>query len=110
MTETMPPEIAVIDLDRRRREGEPVTVLDVREPWEVEVCRIPGSLAVALDTLPERVGDLPREGMLVLVCHHGMRSLRAAAWLRAHGFGNAVNLAGGIDAWAREVEPGMRTY
>ena len=103
-------EIDVAELDRRRRAGEALTVLDVRESWEVELCRIPDSIAIPLDTLPERLHEVPREGTVVLVCHHGVRSARAASWLRAHGFDNAMNLVGGIDAWAREVEPGMRTY
>jgi rhodanese-related sulfurtransferase len=103
-------EMDVRELDRLRRAGEPITVLDVREPWEVELCRIEGSRAMPLDTLPEHLDELPREGVLVIVCHHGVRSGRAAAWLRAHGFDNAHNLSGGIDSWAREVEPSMRTY
>lgn len=105
-----PFEIDVRELDQRRRSGETIAVLDVREPWEVELCRIEGSLALPLDTIPARLEELPRDGVLVIVCHHGVRSARAVAWLRAHGFDNAVNLAGGIDAWAREIEPAMRTY
>jgi rhodanese-related sulfurtransferase len=104
------PEIDVRELDQLRRRGEKVTVLDVREPWEVELCRIEGSRALPLDTIPQYLEELPHEELLVIVCHHGVRSGRAASWLRAHGFENAVNLAGGIDAWAREVEPSMRTY
>lgn len=105
-----PFEIDVRELDQRRRSREAVTVIDVREPWETDLCRIEGSRALPLDTIPEHLEELPREGLLVIVCHHGVRSGRAAAWLRAHGFDNAVNLAGGIDAWAREIEPSMRTY
>lgn len=103
-------EIDVRDLDRLRRSGETVTVLDVREPWELELCSIEGSRALPLDTIPEHLEELPREGLLVVVCHHGVRSARAAAWLRARGFDNVVNLDGGIDAWAREIEPSMRIY
>ena len=77
---------------------------------EVEICRLPDSLDVPLAHLSERVDALPRDGMLVILCHHGMRSQHAARWLRAQGFANAVNLAGGIDAWARLVDPSMRTY
>jgi rhodanese-related sulfurtransferase len=85
-------------------------VLDVRDPWEVEICRLPDSIDVPLARLPDQVDALPREGMLVILCHHGMRSQHAALWLRSQGFANAVNLAGGIDAWARLVDPSMRTY
>lgn len=104
------PQIDVVELDRRRRGAEPVTVVDVREPWEVALCRIPDSRAIPLASLPEHLEELPHGGLLVLVCHHGMRSQRAAAWLRANGFDNAVNLIGGIDAWARQIDPAMRTY
>ena len=105
-----PREISVDDLSRRRSGGEKIALLDVRDPWEVEICRLPDSLDVPLAHLPERVDALPREGMLVILCHHGMRSEQAVRWLRSQGFANAVNLAGGIDAWARLVDPAMRTY
>jgi len=105
-----PREISVDDLARRRSSGEKIALLDVRDPWEVEICRLPDSLDVPLAHLPERVDALPREGMLVILCHHGMRSQQAVRWLRSQGFANAVNLTGGIDAWARLVDPAMRTY
>jgi rhodanese-related sulfurtransferase len=105
-----PLEISVDELARRRSGGETLAVLDVRDPWEAEICRLPDSIDVPLARLPEQVDSLPREGMLVILCHHGMRSQHAALWLRSYGFANAVNLAGGIDAWARLIDPSMRTY
>ena len=108
MSAALPFEISVEELARRRGPG--LAVLDVREPWELEICGLEGSLAIPLASLPERAGELPREGMLVVLCHHGGRSARAVQWLRAQGFANAVNLAGGIDEWARRVDPAMRTY
>ena len=102
-----PFEISVEEL--AGHEG-PITVLDVREAWEREVCRLESSLAIPLPELPQRLAELPREGMLVVLCHHGMRSAHAAGWLRANGYRNAVNLAGGIDAWARRIDPTMGTY
>lgn len=110
MAAPVPFEISVDELARRRQAGEAVAILDVREPWELEICRLPDSMAIPLSSLPGRLDVLPREDMLVVLCHHGMRSERAALWLRANGFGNAVNLAGGIDAWARVIDPAMRTY
>ena len=104
------PEIDATELDRRRRAGDPIAIVDVREPWELELCRLPESEAIPLDALPAHLSELPRDRPLVLVCHHGVRSQRATAWLRAHGFDNAVNLIGGVDAWAREIDPAMRTY
>jgi rhodanese-related sulfurtransferase len=102
-----PFEISVEELAGRT---DPVSVLDVREPWEREICALEGSIAVPLPELPQRVSELPRQGMLVVLCHHGVRSAHAARWLRASGFANAVNLAGGIDAWARRIDPTMGTY
>jgi rhodanese-related sulfurtransferase len=88
----------------------PVELLDVREPWEFDVCRIEGSRLIPLGQLPMRLGDLDRGRTTVVICHHGVRSLRAAAYLEHCGFGDVVNLSGGIDAWARTVEPGMAVY
>jgi rhodanese-related sulfurtransferase len=105
-----PAAISVEELAQRRSGGEALAVLDVREPWEREICRLPGSLAVPLAALPGRLGELPREGALVVLCHHGARSAQAVEWLRANGFDNAVNLDGGIDAWAQRVDPAMGTY
>jgi rhodanese-related sulfurtransferase len=84
--------------------------VDVREPWEYDVCRIEGSLSMPLGELPKRERELPRDHDLVLVCHHGSRSLHAAAWLARAGFPRVHNLRGGIAAWADEVEPAMPRY
>ena len=105
-----PPQIDPNTLAGMLREGCDVIVLDVREPWEFEICRIGDSRNIPLATLQQRLAELADDRPLVVVCHHGMRSLQAAAWLRNNGFDNAVNLAGGVDAWARVVEPGMATY
>jgi rhodanese-related sulfurtransferase len=105
-----PMEIDVATLAAWRADGIAHAVLDVREPWEVAIAALPGSLAVPMAELPGRTDALPRDVPLVVLCHHGGRSLRVTAWLRARGLGNAVNLAGGIDAWATEVDPSMPTY
>ena len=89
---------------------ENLTILDVREDWETKLCRIEPSLHIPLNELPGRVQELSKDVPLVVLCHHGMRSLRAVLWLRSQGFENVVNLDGGIDSWARQVEPGMGTY
>jgi rhodanese-related sulfurtransferase len=105
-----PFEIDAVGLDRLQRGDAPPAILDVREPWELTLCRFEGSLDIPLATLPGRIDELPRDRMVVVVCHHGMRSLRAVSWLRAQGMDNAVNLSGGIDGWAREIDTAMRTY
>lgn len=85
-------------------------LLDVREPWEYEICRIEGSLLVPLRELSARAASLDREADTVLVCHHGGRSLQAALFLAREGFSRVWNLAGGVDAWARAVDPAMPRY
>lgn len=110
----LPLEIPVDELARLRA-ATPIAagglaLLDVRDPWEVEICRLPDSINIPLALLPGRLDALPRDGVLVVVCHHGMRSQQATHWLRANGIANAANLSGGIDAWARMIDPAMRTY
>jgi rhodanese-related sulfurtransferase len=110
----LPLEMPVDELARRREApgrscGGPA-LLDVREPWEVEICRLPDSLNIPLAQLPDRLDAVPRDTLLVVLCHHGMRSRQAVQWLRANGVAKAVNLTGGIDAWARQVDSSMRTY
>ena len=103
-------EIDIAMLERLRAKGEDVKIVDLREAWEREICALADSIAIPLEELPARVGELPEAETLVLLCHHGVRSLQAAMWLKGQGFENVVSLRGGIDAWASEVEPGMRRY
>lgn len=103
-------EMTPDDLAAWRQSGVPHAVVDVREPWETDICLIEGSLKLPLGTLPQNLDRLPHDKPVVVVCHHGMRSMQAVMWLRSQGFGQAVNLRGGIDAWARGVEPRMATY
>jgi rhodanese-related sulfurtransferase len=107
---TLPVQIDGTTLERIRKENQAVTIVDVREPWEVAICAIAGSINVPLSTLPHNLHRLPEEGPLIVLCHHGMRSMQAVAWLRQNGFENATNLQGGIDAWARQVDTSMATY
>lgn len=85
-------------------------VLDVREPFEWEICHLPNSLLIPLGQLPNRLQELPRDQTVVVLCHHGMRSLQATRFLRASGFADVFNLTGGIDRWARERDPEMNRY
>ncbi|MEO5372754.1 MAG: rhodanese-like domain-containing protein [Alphaproteobacteria bacterium] len=100
----------VEDLARRLRAPDPPLVLDVREPWETRICALPGSLMVPMGQLGAELGALPRDRPLVVLCHHGVRSWHVTSWLRRNGFANVINLRGGIDAWARRVDPGMSIY
>lgn len=89
---------------------EPVTLLDVREPWEVALCRMDDSVHIPLGQLPARLAELDPARTTVVICHHGMRSLQAGAFLERQGFADVVNLRGGIDGWARGVDPAMAVY
>ncbi len=102
--------IQVEELDGLRRSGGTPLLLDVREPQEVAICAIPDSLFIPMGTLPGRVGELPKDRDIVVVCHHGGRSAQVTLWLRAQGFDRAVNLDGGVDAWARRIDPNMKVY
>lgn len=90
--------------------GLPTTLLDVREPWEFEVCRIPGSRLIPMSQIVARLGDLDPDAPTVVICHHGVRSQRVAAYLEHSGFADVMNLTGGVDAWARTVDPAMPIY
>ena len=105
-----PFEIDALTLKERLDGPNPPTVLDVREPWEVEIASVDGALNIPLGELPGRVGELSRDTPLAVMCHHGGRSAQATAWLRNQGFGHATNVAGGIDAWARMVDPTLQRY
>ncbi|MDA8421134.1 MAG: rhodanese-like domain-containing protein [Pseudomonadota bacterium] len=85
-------------------------LLDVREPWEVHLCMIADSLHIPMDQVPARLPELDRSRQTVVICHHGIRSSHVARLLEYYGFTEVFNLTGGIDAWAREIDPGMTTY
>jgi rhodanese-related sulfurtransferase len=85
-------------------------LLDVREPWEQQICRIEGSDLVPMRALPARLDELDPQRPIVCVCHHGGRSAHVAMFLGRQGFGDVYNLTGGVDAWARQVDTQMATY
>lgn len=103
-------QLAPAELKERLDRGEPLVVLDVREPWEVALCALPGSRHIPMREIPARAGELPRDGELVVLCHHGVRSQHVAGFLERLGFERLSNLSGGIDAWAKSVEPTMAKY
>ena len=85
-------------------------LLDVREPWEHQICRIPGSDLVPLGTVAAHLDALDPGRPVVCICHHGARSAQAAMFLGAQGIAQVYNLTGGVDAWARDVDPAMALY
>jgi rhodanese-related sulfurtransferase len=88
----------------------PPVLIDVREPWEFEYCRIEGSVPIPLGELAARIDEVPHEQPLVIVCHHGNRSWHAAAMLMQGGFRDVRNLRGGVEEWAIAVDPAMKRY
>lgn len=95
-------------LDDPARE-KPVLV-DVREPWEFDVCRIADSKPMPMRAVPARFPELRRDVPTVIVCHHGARSYQVAMFLEHQGFTNIYNLYGGLAAWAQQADPSMPTY
>jgi rhodanese-related sulfurtransferase len=86
------------------------TLLDVREPWEVQTCALEDSINIPMGQVPSRLEELDREQPIVVVCHHGVRSQRVAMFLEHSGFKTVYNLRGGVDAWAKEIDPGFPSY
>ncbi len=108
---TVPLEISVEETQRLLTTAPTDTVLiDVREPYEFEICTIAGAQLIPMRQIPERIADLPRAKHLLIHCHHGGRSLRVTEYLRAQGFARVSNVAGGIEAWAERLDPTLRRY
>jgi sulfur-carrier protein adenylyltransferase/sulfurtransferase len=104
------PEIAPQQVKRRLDAGEPLLLLDVREPWECAIARLPGSVNIPLGEIAARWRELDTASETIVLCKAGSRSRRAAQFLAAQGFGRVANLSGGIDAWTRDIDPGLPSY
>ena len=103
-------EITPADVKARLDQGEKLVLIDVREPWEYALCRIEGAKHVPLGTLAASLETVPDVDEVICYCHHGMRSLDAAAWLRFQGIERAKSLAGGIERWSIEIDPKIPRY
>jgi rhodanese-related sulfurtransferase len=108
----VPREITVDELSRRLERGEKPLLLDVRQPWEHDLSRLPDSVLVPLPELAARAPEIrPVAGQqVVCYCHHGIRSLHAAEFLARAGLSDVVSLAGGIDAWSLQIDPSVPRY
>lgn len=95
---------------RLATDGAKPVVLDVREPWEVNVVALPGAKHIPMAQVPLRLSELDRDAEIVVLCHHGVRSMQVAYFLERQGYKNLLNLRGGINAWAQEVDPRMPRY
>lgn len=89
---------------------EPPLLLDVREAWEYETCHLAGARHLPLRTVPARFQEFDPGQEVVVICHHGGRSMQGAMFLENAGFSSVYNLVGGVDAWAQAVDPAMRRY
>jgi rhodanese-related sulfurtransferase len=108
----VPRQVSVHDLATKLEAREPVYLLDVRQPWEHDQAALPGSVLIPLQQLGARAGEVqpPAEALVVVYCHHGIRSLSGAGLLERQGLTNVVSLAGGIDAWSLEIDPRVPRY
>jgi rhodanese-related sulfurtransferase len=103
------PEITPQEFVSRRERGEGLTLLDVREPWELDIASVPGVLHIPMGEVADRVAEIDRSRQVVVICRSGRRSLEVAKYLQQNGF-DAVNLAGGVLAWSRDVDATIPTY
>jgi rhodanese-related sulfurtransferase len=85
-------------------------LLDVREPWEFDICHIEGSINMPMAQVPQRLEELPAQDEIIVICHHGVRSQQVIWFLRQQAFDKLVNLDGGVDAWARTIDADMPVY
>ena len=85
-------------------------LIDVREDWEYDLCRIKGSQLMPMSTIEQTYRQLDKDAQLALYCHHGVRSLRVIHFLQSQGYENLINLKGGIDAWSSEVDSSVAKY
>ncbi|MDE2482514.1 MAG: sulfurtransferase [bacterium] len=103
-------DISVSELARWRDEQKDFVLLDVREPGEVATAAIPGALVMSMRTVPARLHELPKDRPIAVLCHHGGRSFQVARFLQAQGFADVVNVDGGIDAYAAQIDRTIPRY
>ena len=110
-------QLSVHDIQALLRSADPAAppvLLDVREPWEFQLAAIRSphapTLHIPMRDIPARLAELPRDRAILCYCHHGMRSLQVMHFLHQQGYDEAVNVAGGIDAWSLQIDPGVPRY
>lgn len=85
-------------------------LLDVREPWEFDICSIDNSILIPMGQIPTKLEQLNPQQEIVVICHHGIRSAQVCHYLEHQGFDQLINLSGGVEAWARDVDINMAVY
>jgi rhodanese-related sulfurtransferase len=103
-------QIAPREVKDRLDRGEKLLLVDVREPHEFALCQIEGAVLIPMGTIPANLQRLDVDEEVICLCHHGMRSLDVANWLRSKGVSGARSMAGGIDRWSTEVDPRVPRY
>lgn len=103
-------QISVQDVNARLARGEKLLLVDVREPIEYNICRLPGATLIPLGSIPANLNTLLDAAEVILYCHHGMRSLDAAVWLRQQGVETAKSMIGGIERWSTEIDATVPRY
>jgi rhodanese-related sulfurtransferase len=103
-------QISVKEVSERIARGDKLFLVDVREQWEYDLCRIAGAKLIPLGTLPANLNTLLDADEVICYCHHGIRSLDAAVWLRQQGVESAKSMAGGIERWSTEIDPQVPRY
>jgi len=110
---TIPLEITPQEVTQRLAAGEQLALIDVREPGEVQLARIEGAELIPMRTVPAELQRLEAhagQALLIVFCHHGVRSLNVVNWLREQGVSACRSMAGGIDRWSREIDPSVPRY
>ena len=102
--------ITTTELKQKLDAGENPILLDVREAWEFETCHIEGSVNISMANVQKILEELKPDDETVVICHHGMRSFQVASYLEGKGYDKIANLEGGVDAWAKSVDPEMAQY
>lgn len=103
-------EMSVLDLKAKHDSGEPLLLLDVREPDELAIASIAWAKAIPMDDVPARIAELPKDTPIAVMCHGGGRSGKVTRFLNENGFPNATNVAGGIRDWSDKVDPSVPNY
>jgi rhodanese-related sulfurtransferase len=104
------PELTPQEVKRRLDAGEPLRLLDVREPWECAIASLAGSIHIPMGDIVTRWQELDAAVPVIVLCKAGSRSRRVAQFLSSQGFGQVANLTGGIDAWTRDIDPSLASY
>jgi rhodanese-related sulfurtransferase len=95
---------------KARIEGGDVVLVDVREPWEIETASLVGAKLIPMGDIPTRVQELDPDAHILVLCHHGRRSLQVTSWMREQGYAKTQSVRGGIDAWSKQVDSKVPVY